>query len=147
MNLGPAGGAGSLNAGLETLGGVLRSIGIYHLWREARARRAPMDRLYAGFLGAGDLAFDIGSHVGDRVASFRRLGARVVAVEPQPALLTTLRFIFGRDAEVVIEPFAVGATAGSADLMWMLPLDSERSGQTASVMPGSFSSLRVAASA
>ena len=34
----------------------------------------------------GDLVFDIGAHVGDRVAAFRRLGARVVAVEPQPAL-------------------------------------------------------------
>ena len=31
----------------------------------------------------GDLAFDIGSHVGDRISSFRRLGARVVALEPQ----------------------------------------------------------------
>ena len=44
-----------------------------------------MDALYARFLRAGDLAFDIGAHVGDRVSSFRRLGARVVALEPQPA--------------------------------------------------------------
>ena len=51
----------------------------------ARARAA-MDRLYGQFVRPGDLVFDIGAHVGDRVASFRRLGARVVAVEPQPAL-------------------------------------------------------------
>ena len=43
-----------------------------------------MDALYARFLRAGDLAFDIGAHVGDRISSFRRLGARVVALEPQP---------------------------------------------------------------
>ena len=29
------------------------------------------------FLEPGDLAFDIGAHVGDRISSFRRLGARV----------------------------------------------------------------------
>ena len=48
-------------------------------------RDAGMDALYARLLRPGDLAFDIGAHVGDRIASFRRLGARVVALEPQPA--------------------------------------------------------------
>ena len=37
-----------------------------------------MDRLYAQFITRDDLVFDVGAHVGDRVASFRRLGARVV---------------------------------------------------------------------
>jgi hypothetical protein len=41
-----------------------------------------MDRLYSRFVRPGDLVFDIGAHVGDRVASFRRLGAHVVAAEP-----------------------------------------------------------------
>ena len=44
-----------------------------------------MDRLYAGFVRRGDLVFDIGAHVGDRVASFRRLGARIVAGLSDPA--------------------------------------------------------------
>jgi FkbM family methyltransferase len=39
---------------------------------------------------------------------FRRLGARVIAVEPQPALVKTLRVFYGRDANVVIEAAAVG---------------------------------------
>ncbi len=60
--------------------------------------------------------FDVGAHVGDRIASFRRLGARVVAVEPQPALARTLKLIYGRDRAVVIEPAAVGRSAGSIDL-------------------------------
>ena len=33
----------------------------------------------------GDLVFDIGAHVGDRVSSFRRLGARVVALSRSAA--------------------------------------------------------------
>lgn len=101
---------------LETLGGVLRSLRIYRLGRAARARRRPMDRLYAQFLRPGDLAFDIGSHVGDRVACFRRLGARVVAVEPQPALARTLRLLHGRDPGVTLLETAVGPRRGSAEL-------------------------------
>lgn len=76
-----------------------------------------MDRLHAQFLAPGDLAFDIGSHVGDRLACFRRLGCRVVAVEPQPALLRVLRLFYGRDPAIVIVPAAIGARCGTADLM------------------------------
>ncbi len=75
-----------------------------------------MERLYAGFVKQGDLVFDIGAHVGDRVRAFRRLGARVIAIEPQPALARTLRLLYGRDPDVVIEAAAVGRTAGSAAL-------------------------------
>jgi FkbM family methyltransferase len=97
----------------RTLSGVLRSLRMYY---GGRARRQAMDTLYRRFLGQGDLAFDVGAHVGDRVASFRRLGARVVAVEPQPALVLTLRFLYGRDREVVIEPVALGREKGTIEL-------------------------------
>jgi len=76
-----------------------------------------MDRLYGGFVRRGELVFDIGAHVGDRVASFRRLGARVVAVEPQPALAKVLKLFYGRSAEVSIETEAVGRSAGTISMM------------------------------
>lgn len=98
----------------KTARGVIRSLGIYY---GDQARAAAMDRLYAGFVQRGDLVFDIGAHVGDRVASFRRLGARVVAVEPQPAMARVLRLLHGRSAEVAIEAVAVGRTVGQACLM------------------------------
>ena len=97
----------------RTLRGVVRSLRIYY---GRGARRADMDRLYRQFVRANDLVFDVGAHVGDRVASFRRLGARVVAVEPQPALARTLKLIYGRDRGVILEPVAVGRNAGSIDL-------------------------------
>jgi len=108
-----------MRAALQTAVGVLRSVWIYHL--HDRPRHARMDRLYAGFMREGDLVFDIGSHVGDRVASFRRLGCRVVAVEPQPALQQVLRLLFGRTREVVLVPAAVGDTEGSLSLHLNLP--------------------------
>jgi FkbM family methyltransferase len=76
-----------------------------------------MDRLYSQFIKDGDLVFDVGSHVGDRVASFSRLGARVVAVEPQPGMVAVLKLLHGRNPAVTIEPVAVGREAGSANLM------------------------------
>jgi FkbM family methyltransferase len=76
-----------------------------------------MDRLYGGFVRRGDVVFDIGAHVGDRVASFRRLGARVVAVEPQPAMIKVLKLLYGRSADVEIEAVAVGRRAGTTSML------------------------------
>ena len=61
--------------------------------------------------------FDVGAHVGDRIASFRRLGARVVAVEPQWPIVKALRLLYGRDRSVTIEPVAVGGQPGRARLL------------------------------
>lgn len=98
---------------IATALGVARSLRIYY---GNHVRRDAMDALYRRFLKPGDLAFDIGAHVGDRVGSFRRLGARVVAVEPQPALARVLRLLYAFDRNVVIEPVAVGRSEGSIEL-------------------------------
>jgi FkbM family methyltransferase len=79
-------------------------------------RGPALDAFQARFLGPGDLGFDVGSHVGDRTASFRRLGARAVAVEPQPRLARLLRLLFGRDPGVVRVAALVGAAPGEAVL-------------------------------
>ena len=100
--------------GFSTARGVVRSLRIYY---GDRSRAAAMDRLYGGFVRRGDLVFDIGAHVGDRVASFRRLGARVVAVEPQPAIAKVLKLFYGRSAEVSIEMEAVGRVTGTISMM------------------------------
>jgi FkbM family methyltransferase len=98
---------------LASLPGILRSLHIYY---GDRRRSGAMQRLYAEFVREGDLVFDIGAHVGDRIRAFRRLGARVVAVEPQPVLAKTLRLFYGRDPMVAIEESAVGRPTGTIDL-------------------------------
>jgi FkbM family methyltransferase len=99
---------------LRTARGIFRSLRIYY---GDRPRAAAMDRLYGRFVRHGDLVFDIGAHVGDRIASFRRLGARVVAVEPQPAMIKLLRLFYGRSRDVTIEPVAVGRSPGTIAMM------------------------------
>ena len=93
--------------------GVVRSLRIYY---GNGPQRAAMERLYGQFVRTGDLVFDAGAHVGDRVAAFRRLGAGVIAIEPQPALVRTLHLLYGRDANVTIEPVALGGHSGTVEL-------------------------------
>jgi FkbM family methyltransferase len=98
----------------RTARATLRSLRIYY---GNRKRAAAMDRLHGNFVGPGDLVFDVGAHVGDRVASFRRLGARVVAVEPQRAMVGILRLLYGHDRSVTIEAIAVGRQPGRARML------------------------------
>ncbi len=90
-----------------------RSLRLYH----APERRPALDAFHRRFLSLGELAFDVGCHVGDRAASFLRLGARVVAVEPQPRLARTLRLLFHRAPDFTLEEVLLGATPGEAVLL------------------------------
>ena len=100
-------------AGLARGLGLARSLVIYYgqPWR-LRAQ----GRLYRAFLGPGDLAFDIGAHVGNRTRVLRSLGARVVALEPQPRLAALLERQFAADPGVTVVAAAAGAAPGSATL-------------------------------
>jgi FkbM family methyltransferase len=89
-----------------------RSLRIYY----APGRAAKLDAFHRRFLSDGELAFDIGAHVGDRTASFLRLGAYAVAVEPQPRLSRLLRLLFGRNPRAIVVTAMVGAEPGGAIL-------------------------------
>jgi FkbM family methyltransferase len=95
------------------LASLRRSLDVYY---GDAARDAAMDALYARFLRAGDLAFDIGAHVADRTGSFRRLGARVVALEPQPLCARAIRAIYAGDGGVTLLEAACGERIGTVAL-------------------------------
>lgn len=67
--------------------------------------------LYAEFVNANDLVFDIGANVGNRIVPLLELQAKVVAVEPQPKCIQTLKVRFGN--QIRIEPKGVDAKAGT----------------------------------
>lgn len=92
-----------------TLAAVQRSIAVYY---GDAIRDAAMDALYRDFVKPGELAFDIGSHVGDRIGAFRRCGARVVALEPQPDCARVIRAIYYGDADVTLVESACGPRPG-----------------------------------
>lgn len=96
-----------------TLASLRRSLDVYY---GDAARDAAMDRLYAQFVKPGNLAFDIGSHVGDRIGAFRRIGARVVALEPQPDCAHVVREIYGSDDGVTLVEAACGPKPGTLTL-------------------------------
>jgi hypothetical protein len=73
--------------------GFFRSLVIYHSPATLRAWR----RFYKDFLSPGDLAFDVGAHVGTRARAMRAAGAKVVALEPQAPFAGFLRRTLPRD--------------------------------------------------
>jgi FkbM family methyltransferase len=92
--------------------GLLRSLAIY--WRPGR--QAALRDWYREWVPADGLVFDVGAHLGDRSVAFSDLGARVIALEPQPALLPTLRFITRNHPRIEVVASAVGSAPGQATL-------------------------------
>jgi FkbM family methyltransferase len=97
---------------MRDLLGLARSLWMYR--RPGRQRG--LCRLYAPFVVPGDLAFDIGAHVGDRTLAFAALGAHVVALEPQPMFAAWLRRNLGGNDRVELVEQAVGADPGVGEL-------------------------------
>ncbi len=111
MNRTPRAVATAPAARLRGAAGLARSLAIYYgmPWRARTLRR-----LYRGIIRRGDLAFDIGAHVGNRTRALRTVGARVVAVEPQALLHRWLGATLPRD--VILHRAAVGASTGELEL-------------------------------
>lgn len=92
--------------------GLLRSLVVYR--RPGRQRS--LRRLYRPFISPGDLVFDVGAHLGDRSTAFAALGARVVALEPEPGVARWLRRFVGNDPRITIRTEALGPSPGTAHL-------------------------------
>ncbi|MXY24747.1 MAG: FkbM family methyltransferase [Acidobacteria bacterium] len=118
----------SLASRLHRTWGMGRSLVVYH---GIPGRQRRLRRLYRCFVKPGQLAFDLGAHVGNRTRALRALGCRVVAVEPQPDCARLLRSCFddsdrrkrGRRVHthpaighVAVLEMAVGASSGPVSL-------------------------------
>jgi FkbM family methyltransferase len=95
------------------LAGLLHSFVVYQC---IPGRQARLRRLSANFLKTGDLAIDVGAHLGNRVRAWRSMGVRVVAVEPQRSCAAVLTNWFGDDSGVSLVNGALGAVPGELEL-------------------------------
>ncbi len=93
--------------------GLWRSQLLYH-GNPFQKRR--LVQFYQPFIQPGDLCFDIGSHVGSRLAAWTKLGARVLALEPQPQMMSHLENRFGHRSDIILVQEAVGAAMGYSQL-------------------------------
>jgi FkbM family methyltransferase len=83
--------------------------------REKRAFRQQVLRFYRSFISRNDLVFDIGANVGEYSDTFLALGARVVAIEPNPAGCKRLKILEKRGS-LFVEECAVGDAEGSSSM-------------------------------
>ena len=93
--------------------GLWRSLLIYH---GIPFRKRRLAKFYRPFIQPGDLCFDIGSHVGNRLAAWKKIGAHVVALEPQPHLMHFLRNWYGHKQDIILLQEAAGANPGEATM-------------------------------
>jgi FkbM family methyltransferase len=82
---------------------------------EGRHRRAKLARFYSQFMRSGDLVFDIGANIGVYAEVFQSIGARVVAVEPNPECAEQIAWTTSRERVTIVNA-AVGGTAGRCKL-------------------------------
>ena len=81
---------------------------ILYVWKciNQSLRRVKRDRemlrFYSRFIHKGDLCFDVGAHTGNRTEIFLRLGAKVIAVEPQEDCINQLRKKFNKEPRLTL---------------------------------------------
>ena len=101
---------------------VLASLGIYatakrwyqRIWNRSEYERFKRDlESLSPMIPSGSLVIDVGANQGSLVERYLALGARVVAVEPNPGLADLLR---QRHPSVEVVQAAVGAEPGRATL-------------------------------
>lgn len=102
--------------------GLRRFYRDYRILRKSR-RDKPKQRqhfqkrlqFYSQFVKEGDLCFDIGANIGNRVQVFIEIGATVVAVEPQKSCCRVLREKFGNNRNVYVLSKALDKTVGEKE--------------------------------
>ncbi|MFK7825213.1 MAG: FkbM family methyltransferase [Oligoflexales bacterium] len=94
--------------------GLSRSLAVYYgrPWKAFK-----MLKLYSQFLSEGDLAFDVGSHVGNRALIWSVLGVKVVAVEPQALFASFLNLLFTGNKKVTVLKMGLDEVCGNQNIL------------------------------
>lgn len=76
-----------------------------------------MFRFYSQFVNKGDLCFDVGANLGNRTEIFLKLGANVIAIEPQDICMLKLRKKYKNNRRVTLIQKALGDKEGKREFM------------------------------
>ena len=89
---------------------------LYHPEIYKRNRNILLNRVafYKKFISGDDLVFDVGANFGNRVEPLLEVGAKIVAVEPQPLCLNYLKLKYG--SRIKVENVAIGKCPGKLPL-------------------------------
>ncbi len=89
---------------------------IFSIGSGAKKKRQEENLLsfYSTIIKPNDLVFDIGANVGNRSDIFLQLGAKVVAIEPQPNCVAELQVRF--NDRIIIEPVGLAKESGEMDM-------------------------------
>ncbi len=74
-------------------------------------------KFYQQFVREGDLVFDVGANMGTRTKVFLKLGARVVAFEPQKACSDYLKTVLKEEDGFTLVEAALGEEDGEAEML------------------------------
>jgi FkbM family methyltransferase len=86
---------------------------IFWKWTEEDEQRL---KFYQEFIKPGDLVYDVGANVGNRTKVFLKLGARVVAFEPQNECADFLKKVLKKEPNFTLVRKAVGDRESSGQM-------------------------------
>jgi FkbM family methyltransferase len=92
--------------------GPLRRLHRQLLDREGLKRLRDNVALYTPFISRGDLCFDVGSNIAEKTEAFLKLGARVIAFDPQPYCACETSARCGPNRRLTTVEAAMGAVPG-----------------------------------
>jgi FkbM family methyltransferase len=95
--------------------GPARKLYSFTAGREAKRQRALKRNFFSQLLSPGDLVFDVGANLGSYSEIFASLGARVIALEPNPDCVSHIRRSYPSGLIDVVGT-AVGSSAGVATI-------------------------------
>jgi FkbM family methyltransferase len=85
----------------------------YYSWQARNPNRL---EFYRQFIRSGDVCFDIGANIGQKTDIFLRLGARVIALEPQRECAVFLQKKYRGRTDVTVIEKAVDHISGSREI-------------------------------
>ena len=99
---------------------LLKKFGIFnharHFVYKLKSTSLASKEFYSSFVKKGSLCFDIGANIGQKTEIFLKLGAKVIAVEPQEDCVRFLKKKFQKNPNVTIVNKAVDHVEGDKEL-------------------------------